>query len=175
MWNIIYLASGKANLKIDNVVYNDYIIDREIKDDMINVDLTLFDLIVATPPCNYWSRANCNINSEYSQKTKYLLPLIIWKCIALDKPFIIENVINKKRMKFLDEVKRYCYYQEVGRHCYFTSHKIDLSVIPQKQDFKTGGVFINKGDDRQGGSNVNNVLEYYIKKVIEMDGKKCLQ
>lgn len=165
---IIYLAAGKAKLNFDNVVYNDYEIERDINKDMMEVDLTDYDLIVATPPCNYWSRANCNINSAYSQKTKHLLPFIIWKCIATGKPFIVENVINKRRMYFIEEVKKYCYYKEHGRHSYFMSHDIDISSVPQIQDFKYGGYFINKGDNKQGGSNVNNVIEKYINEVKEL-------
>lgn len=164
---ILYLASGKAKLKYNDVVYNDYEIQRDLSCDLMEVDFKEYDLIIATPPCNYWSRANCNINSEYSQKTKHLLPFIIWKCIAVGKPFIIENVINKKRMYFLEEVKKYCHYVEHGRHSYFMSHQIDISSVPQIQDFKYGGRFINKGDNKQGGSNVNNVIEKYIDTLIE--------
>lgn len=165
---ILYLAAGKAKLKYDDVTYNDFEIERDLTCDLMEVDISEYDLIVATPPCNYWSRANCNIYSEYSQKTKHLLPFIIWKCIAAKKPFIIENVINKRRMYFLNEVKKYCIYKEHGRHAYFMSHDIDISNVPQVQDFRYGGRFINKGDNRQGGSNVNNVIEKYIDSFIDL-------
>ena len=165
---VIYLAAGKAKLKYDNVVYNDLDVKRDLQCDMLSIDLSQYDLLIATPPCNYWSRANCNIYSEYSQKTKHLLPEIIEKFIATGKPFIVENVINKKRMKDILE-KHKDIYKEHGRHCYFTNIDIDFSCVPQKQDFKYGGKFINKGDNRQGGSNVNNVFDFIIDKLIKVD------
>lgn len=111
--------------------------------DMLSVDLKDFDFIIATPPCNYWSRANCNIHSAYSQETKHLLPDILIKLGNETKPFIVEH----------------------GRHSYFSNYDFSdiIKLVPQQQDFKYGGKYINKGDDRQGGSNVNNVFIAIIK------------
>ena len=38
---------------------------------MMEIDLSPYDVIIATPPCNYYSRANYRREtSEYSQMTK---------------------------------------------------------------------------------------------------------
>ena len=165
--NVLYLASGKAKLNYDNVVYNDLLIKRDLQCDMLEVDITNYDLIFATPPCNFWSRANCNIYSSYYQATKHLLPDILKKLSNSEKLYVIENVINKKRMKengIFDIIGDWLYF-EYGRHCYFTNILMFMGIIqgvPQKQDFKYGGKFINKGDDRQGGNNVNAVFNAII-------------
>ena len=165
---IIYLASGKAKLPFENVKYNDIKFNTDFQCDMLEIDLSKFDFIIATPPCNFWSRANCNIYSDYSQKTKHLLPEILKKLGNLEKPYIVENVINKKRMREngifdicdLFNIK----YIEHGRHSYFTNLDVEdiIKSVPQTQDFKYGGKFINKGSDRQGGDNVNNVFTEII-------------
>ena len=39
------------------------------------IDLTKYDYIIATPPCNYYSRANYRREtSKIAQETKHLLP-----------------------------------------------------------------------------------------------------
>lgn len=164
---VLYLAAGKAVLKYNNVIYNDLIIKRDLQCDMLDVDINDYDLIFATPPCNFWSRANCNINSNYSQKTKHLLPDILKRLSNSNKLYVIENVINKKRMREngVFDIKGDWLYFEYGRHCYFTNIVMFMGIIQnvsQVQDFKYGGKFINKGDDRQGGSNVNNVFNAII-------------
>lgn len=169
---VLYLAAGKAKLNYENVIYNDLLVERDLKCDMLDVEISEYDLIIATPPCNYWSKANCNINSEYSQKTKHLLPDILKKLSNSNKLYVVENVINKKRMKengVFDIVGDWFYFEH-GRHCYFTNDIRFKSIIfnvKQKQDFKYGGIFINKKDDRQGGSNVNNVFNCFIKYLLE--------
>lgn len=160
---ILYLAAGhgQINSKHD-VVYQDLIVKRDIGGDMLDVDLNGYDLIIATPPCNYYSRANPYFKtSNYSNKTKHLLPGIIFKLQSLSVPVIIENVINKKRMSsFLNKTSMF--YHECGRHCYFTNHLVDFSTIPQSYDFEYGGKRVQNGKSFQGGRNVQLVLEHYI-------------
>lgn len=174
---ILYLAAGKAVLNYDNVIYNDLLIKRDINKNMLDVDINDYDLIIATPPCNYWSKANCNINSKYSQETKNLLPNILKKLSNSNKNYIIENVINKKRMKEngVFNIEGNWFYFEHGRHCYFTNDIMFKNIIynvKQIKDFKYGGRFINKGDNRQGGSNVNNVFNDYINFYLDIEGGK---
>lgn len=95
---IIYLGAGYGRLNYNNVVYND--IDKNTKcdiiADMLTVNLDSYDILIATPPCNYYSKANYRRNkSYYSLATKHLLPDIIKIFEKTKKPFIIENVINK--------------------------------------------------------------------------------
>jgi len=111
---ILYLAAGhgQINSKHD-VVYQDLIVKRDIGGDMLDVDLNGYDLIIATPPCNYYSHANWRYKtSDYSNKTKHLLPEIISKLESIDVPVIIENVINKKRMSSILE-KLLCFIPNV--------------------------------------------------------------
>lgn len=164
---ILYLAAGKALLNTKhNVIYNDYNIQRDIKDDMLNVSLSGYDLIIATPPCNYYSRANYRRDiSSYSINTKHLLPTIIKKLEKMDIPIIIENVINKKLMKdILDNTS--LFYYELGRHCYFTNRLINFNHIPQEKDNITNKSYSLYGGSRQGGKNVNTVFEYFIENVL---------
>ena len=71
----IYLAAFRARHPNYNIIYQD-INPRckcDLVGDMLDVNLTEYDFIIATPPCNYWSRANYRREvSEYSRKTKHL-------------------------------------------------------------------------------------------------------
>ena len=96
MYKVIYLASGRAKLNYKNVVYNDCKEKRDLICDMMTVDLNNYDILIATPPCNYYSRANnSRETSKYALETKHLLPDILDKFIKTGKPFIVENVRNE--------------------------------------------------------------------------------
>ena len=121
----IYLFACKARHTKYNLDYND--IDEKygcnILGDAMNVDLTPYDFIIASPPCNWWSKANPYYKkSKYALNTKHLLPDIIEKLGKQEKPFIIENVKNVKRMKengIFNLIRKYSlYYCFVGRHIY---------------------------------------------------------
>lgn len=91
----LYLAACKARHQDYDITYQD--IDPKYKcdigGDMLEVDITPYDYIIATPPCNWWSIANPYYwRSEYSLKTRHLLPLILIKLGKQEKPFIVENV-----------------------------------------------------------------------------------
>lgn len=49
----IYLAAFKANHPNHNITYQDINGLRDIDGDMLQTDLTPYDFIIATPPCNY--------------------------------------------------------------------------------------------------------------------------
>ena len=168
----IYLASCKARHKKYNLIYND--IDPKYKPDivgdMLQVDLTPYDYIIASPPCNWWSKANPYYKtSKYALETKHLLPDTIIKLSESGKPFIIENVKNIKRMAengIFDLINRYgLFYQFVGRHIYiYNGLLIDLNC-KQIQDFIYGGKRVNKDGYNQGGTNVYNVIEIWLKQI----------
>jgi site-specific DNA-cytosine methylase len=159
---VLYLAAGYAVLKYNNVVYQDKFIKRDIGGDMMDVDLSIYDILIASPPCNYYSKANYRRNvSKYSLSTKHLLPDIIDKFVKTNKPFIVENVINKNLMK--DIINNCgCFYFELGRHCYFTNIMIDISCVNQIND-NIQNISKNK---RQGGYNVNAVFDYFIQYIL---------
>ena len=167
----IYLAACKARHLGYDIVYQD--VDAkyhcDIGGDMLEVDLSPYDFIIATPPCNWWSQANPYYwFSEYALKTRHLLPLTLIKLSKLGKPFIVEGVKNLKRYKE-NHIFKICEkfgisYQVVGRHIYFSNVIVDLSC-PQIQDFRYGGVRVNNDGYNQGGTNVHNCLEIWLKEV----------
>lgn len=164
----IYLGACKARHPDYHICYQD--IDNkygcELNGDMLNIDLSIYDYIIATPPCNWWSQANPYYwRSEYALKTRHLLPLMLIKLGKQDKPFILECVKNLKRYRE-NSIFRICEmynikWQVVGRHIYFTSFECDLSC-PQIQDFKYGGKRVNNDGYNQGGTNVHNVIEKWL-------------
>jgi len=169
----IYLAANKARHNNYNIIYQD--IDKkyncELAGDMLEINLDNYDFIIATPPCNWWSKANPYYwYSEYALKTRHLLPLILIKLSKSGKPYIVECVKNMKRYKE-NHIFRICdkfniKYQVVGRHIYFTNNIIDLSC-EQIQDFKFGGIRINNDGYNQGGTNVYNVIEKWLEKTTK--------
>lgn len=159
----IYLASYKAYHPNYTMDYNDIKKTSNhinIIGDMLEVDLSGYDYIIATPPCNYWSRANYRREtSEYSQKTKHLLPDILEKLIKADKPFIIENVRNYRLFYEHKLYDKNCYIYEIGRHTYWTNIPFNGINIKQKDD----NIKNISSKNRQGGENVHNVIEYWLK------------
>lgn len=158
----IYLAAFRANHPDYNIVYQDINGKRDIGGDMMDIDLSDYDYIIATPPCNWWSRTNMaarhRIASEYSQKTKHLLPDILDKLISLGKPFIVENVRNYPL--FLSEglFSKACFYYFIGRHTYWTNILLSSDVVQVDE-----GLHNNKSSaERQGGKNVNLVIERFL-------------
>lgn len=167
---IIYLASYKALLKYDDIFYQDKLVDRDVGGCMLDVDLSSYDIIIATPPCNFYSQANYRRETNYyAQATKNLLPAILIKLGKQNKPFIVENVINKVVMKkagiFIICDMLNIVYKEVGRHSYFTNVKIDLNIVEQIKD----DVQNTTNNNRQGGKNVSRVLNYWLGTVIIRD------
>lgn len=175
MYKILYLAAGEG--VIDSlpgnaiITYNDIKVQRDLVCDMLNVDLTDYDILIASPPCNYYSKANYRRDkSVYSLATRYLLPCILYKFICSNKPFIVENVINKVLMKqIIDSLPKKIFYIEIGRHCYFTNcHKLvkhanEISkIIPR--DYKVAHVCSRK---RQGLGGVNIVFKEFCLYVLE--------
>lgn len=175
MKRIIYLASYKALHLNYDIVYQDINGKRDIAGDMLSVDLVNYDVLIATPPCNYWSRANYRRHtSVYSQRTKHLLKDILIKFIQYDKPFIVENVVNKKLMKqegvfFLVDYDN-VYYYEIGRHCYFTNLFIPDFDLKQMRDdlanFEKENVANLNKEKRQGGKQIHYVIEKFLDLVV---------
>lgn len=163
MSKIIYLAAYKAYHPNYDMVYQDINGLRDIDGDMMDVNLDSYDIIIATPPCNYWSRANNRREtSEYSQKTKHLLPEILKKLCNQEKPFIVENVINAALMNQNNLFNFPCFIYTHGRHTYWTNFPFNPSLI--NQNLRENIKFLSK-KDRQGGENVHNVIEYWLELV----------
>lgn len=170
MLKVIYLASGRAKLNHPNVVYNDYKEKRDLICDMMLVNLEEYDILIATPPCNYYSRANSSREtSKYSLETKHLLPDILDKFIKTGKPFIVENVRNEPLFKKLGLYNKNCFIYKHGRHTYWTNVLFNMQGILQEHDFKQipGYGCIRLKSYVQGGKNVNDVLDYFLDVVKE--------
>lgn len=159
----IYLASYRALHNGHDLVYQDINGLRDLGGDMLDIDVSPFDFVIATPPCNYWSIANYRRStSEYSQKTCHLLPFTISKLVKSGKPFIIENVRNNSLFEkycVLDLCKFYglsvfC----VGRHTYFTNTQFLPPYVEQPTEY----IAHSKRANREGGENVHKVIEEFI-------------
>jgi len=169
----IYLGAAKSFHPSHNIVYQDIDGKRDIAGDMASIDILGYDYVIATPPCNYWSKARGKRCSSYSIETRYLLPLMIYKLANYDKPFIVENVQNKKRFDeygLLNNLPNNVFVYKIGRHTYWTNIKMkDIHLIEQRQDFKTHGEVIKYQDMdnlyHQGGYNVHNVIEHWLKTI----------
>jgi hypothetical protein len=144
------------NLKKDNGNY--------IQADIKTIDFKQYDAIICTPPCNYYSRANYRREtSEYAQKTKELLPYCINKAINTGKPFIIENVINRKLMRnIIIGFPGFVYF--IGRHTYFTNEFINMEC---EQWETVKNIQLLPQSKRQGGHNVESVLNIWIERIIQ--------
>ena len=147
------------------------LLKRDLGGDMLQVPLDKYDILIATPPCNYWSRANYRREtSKYALETKHLLPEIIKKFKETGKPFIVENVINKTLMSKIIKDNSDIYYYEHGRHSYFTNVNMSSYIkdIPQIKD----DIQNKTRKQRQGGFNVNIVLTYFINNLINKNKKR---
>ena len=157
----IYLASYKAKHKDFNIVYQDINGLRDIEGCMLQVDLSIYDYVIATPPCNYFSKARGSKKpSLYAEKTKHLLPDILNKLILLNKPFIIENVRNKPLFEKFGLFNLNCFVYFYGRHTYWTNVPFNPIGIKQEFDFSSGGKKLVSNS--QGGNNVHTVINYWL-------------
>ena len=179
---IIYLAAFKAEHPRFDITYQDINGKRDVAGDMMEVDLTPYDIIIATPPCNWWSMANIGkykgTPGKYAAETKHLLPSIISKCIEIDKPFIIENVRSKHEYKKHGLFNFDCMVSEYGRHTYWTNIPFNPSGVKQIKDF-VGAMAHKKftyptadNKNSQGGQNVHNVIDYWLDIVTNNGGKQ---
>lgn len=168
---VIYLASGRAKLNYPYVIYNDLYEDSaDLKCDMMSVNLEDFDILIASPPCNYYSRANSYKSKEssfYAQSTKHLLPDIIDKFIATGKPFIVENVRSFPLFNKAGLFNKNCFVYFLGRHTYWTNVMINFSNFPQEYDFDSHGLRLKSYV--QGGDNVNKVFDFFIETVLSRE------
>lgn len=165
----IYLGACRAYHPNYDLDYNDIVPGYHINIicDMLDVDLSKYDYIIATPPCNYYSRANWRRDtSYYSQITKHLLPGILKKLVLLNKPFIVENVRNWSMFSKCGIVdfcnKNGILIYEYGRHTYFSNLLLNFTNIPQIKD-NIQYISNSKNIYREGGYNVYQVIEYFLK------------
>lgn len=169
----IYLGAYKARHQDYNIIYQDINGQRDLDGDMMNINLSEYDYIICTPPCNWWSRANYRRNtSEYALKTKHLLPDMLSKLINQEKPFIVENVRNDKFFNNYGLLKLPCNIYKVGRHTYWTNKNLVIENVIQKPitDFKNGKKRYLSSQNRpqskrQGTEEVHEIIEIFLKEI----------
>lgn len=166
----IYLGAYKAYHPNYDVTYQDINGKRDLPGDMCDIDLLPYDVIICTPPCNYWSRANWRRDtSVYAQKTKHLLPTMLYKLYKLNKPFIVENVRNDKRFTDMGLYDYPLFVYKVGRHTYWSNVYIPLGDIFQKPKISIvngkkkylSSQNLNR-ERRQGTEEVHQVIERFL-------------
>lgn len=172
----IYLGACRALHPEFDLVYQDIDGTRDLDGDMLSVDLTPYDFIIATPPCNFYSRANYRrYVSKYALETRHLLPCILIKLALLDKPFLVENVRNESFMKeqhifdICDLFGIQVYF--LGRHTYFSNKFLVLDGVPQVKDNVVSAKHCIKEPSanvvyREGGINVHNVVDYFMEVIV---------
>lgn len=167
----IYLGACRAYHPGFDIVYQDIDGSRDIAGDMLDINLESYDFVICTPPCNFYSKANAHINSDYSIKTKHLLPCSIIKCAESHKPFLIENVINRKRFHLMGVYQLCAYYRlkvfEYGRHTYITNVDFPYKHLPQEKEFDADCNYVGSSGYRQGGLNVYLVVNSFISSIVD--------
>lgn len=165
----VYLGCHTARHNEYNIDYNDVNekVKPDILGDMMEINLTNYDYIIATPPCNWWSKANYRRNSsKYSLETKHLLIDILHKLVEQDKPFIVENVKNKPAFKAHGLFDLNCNVYFIGRHTYWTNITFDSEEIEEMQKNQILDKIVDLSHTkREGGYNVGVVINKFLKKV----------
>lgn len=158
----IYLASRKHRIPGYDIDYND-IEEYEginICCDMLTVDLSKYDYIIATPPCNYYSRANYRREtSKVAQETKHLLPTILEKLQKLNKPFIVENVLNESLLP-----KSNVYEFNFGQHHFYTN--VFMLVYDSSYAEKQNKQNVTRSK-RDGNKNVDLIIKLFLETICE--------
>ena len=166
----IYLCSRKHRLPKYDLVYND-IIDYDgidIIGDCLTVDINEYDFLIATPPCNYYSRANYRRDvSTVALSTKDILPNILEKFVRSGKPFIVENVCNYNLLPHLADVFEFTF----GNHTFYTNV---FFFVPDKSfsvKQNKANVCRNK---RDGNYNVDFILNIFCNYVVNEVYELCI-
>lgn len=172
----IYLGAYEAYHLGYKIVYQDINGKRDLGGDMLDIDLSGYDFIVCTPPCNWWSRGNYRRNfSEYSLITRCLLPVMIMRLKKLGKPFIIENVRNRTFFKEFGLFDMGVKHFEIGRHTYWSNidFKYDDIVQKPKIEYDLNGKKKYMSSQniapkfRQGGEEVHEVIERFLQTIYK--------
>lgn len=167
----VYLGAYTAYHPGYNIIYQDINGKRDLPGDMMDICLDPYDYIIATPPCNYYSRAAGNRHSDYAINTAHLLPDILNKLAAQEKPFIVENVRNYPAFNSLNLFDYpHIYHYFIGRHTIWTNtpfytwlnYDIEFNRINGKY-----AIDLIDRKQRQGSKNVHIIIERWLKDLHE--------
>lgn len=156
--NGIYLASKEHRLPNYQMDYND--IENypgiTVPGDMMAIDINKYDYVIATPPCNYYSRANYRREtSKIAQETKHLLPAILEKLKDYKKPFIVENVCNSTLLPKTNFIEF-----EFGNHHFYTNTLLLFTALPQAQNTAKRSY-----GHRDGNYNVDLIIKIFLETI----------
>lgn len=169
----IYLCAFRAFHAGREIVYQDLFEKRDVGGDALDIDVATYDYVIATPPCNWWSKANYRRNrSIYAMRTAHLLPCLLIKLSKSGKPFIVENVKNIDRMERMG-VFELCEdlgiaYHVIGRHTYFSNVPWSPSIRWQPPK---NIAHISRAQ-REGGKEVEEVIDDWIGQMEEIYEKQ---
>lgn len=157
----VYLCAREHRIKGYDIDYNDI-----IAYDGINllcscedVDLKKYDFIIATPPCNYYSRANYRRDiSSIALATRHLLPYCLKAAMETRKPFLIENVVNASLLPQPSG----CFAFVWGEHTFYTNVFFarpprSFAVRQYKADLPWG--------HRDGNENVDIIIRCFLEAI----------
>lgn len=156
----IYLASKEHRIPGYDIDYND--IEKydgiNKQGDMLKIDIEKYDYVIATPPCNYYSKANYRREtSKVAQETKHLLPEILKKLENYKKPFIVENVMNSTLLP-----KTNFYEFEVGQHHYYSNV---FMLIPHKSYMVKQNKTKQQYGKRDNNYNVDLIIRLFLETI----------
>lgn len=156
----IYLCARKHRIKEYNMDYNDIINYPGINKccDMLEIEINDYDYVIATPPCNYYSRANYRREtSKVAQETKHLLPGILKKLKNYNKPFLVENVLNAALLP-----KTNFFEFEFGNHHFYTN--IMFAIPIKEMAIKQNKQYVSR-EKRDNNPNVHIVIDSFLKAI----------
>lgn len=137
--------------------------------DCLDIDLSVYSFIIATPPCNYYSKANWRReSSKVALSTKHLLPCILAKLTKQDKPFIVENVCNDSLLP--SEYDKYCFRYTFGGHTFWSNVNLDLSELTS---IKQNKQYVTR-ELRDNNPNVHNVIRLFLDTIYSSNFTKCV-
>jgi DNA (cytosine-5)-methyltransferase 1 len=119
---------------VDIEPQKNYCGDAFIQDDALSIDLSSFDFVWASPPCQRYS---VSTGSQFKQNHPDLIEPTRERILQSGKPYVMENV-EGARFKLIDPVKL-CgtmFGLKVFRHRYFESNALPFLLLPPcKHDF----------------------------------------
>lgn len=126
-----------------------------------DVSLDGYDFVIATPPCNYYSKANYRREySKVAQMTKHLLPAILERLRGFKGAFLVENVQNASLLPHPDHCLEFVW----GNHTWYTNRF--FAIPPHCMEVPQHKAKLPQGH-RDGNENVDIIIKCFLDTVVE--------
>lgn len=162
----VYLCAREHRILGYDIDYNDVVPYEGINlyCSCEDVDLTKYDFIIATPPCNYWSHANFRRDTSIvALNTKKLLPYCLKACLQSGKLFIVENVCNEPLMKeHFGDLYNQCWCFQFGNHTFWSNI---FFFVPNDEEAKYQNKQNVTRSKRDNNFNVDLIIKCFLKEV----------